>query len=501
MTLDDLLNPGNISREQIAIMRANCDRSLLYFTRLFYLATERKKFIYNWHHAELCQHFQDFSEYKVELLNINIPPRCSKTLIMMMCICRSAGMRHSSNSLYITASDNLRKKTTTDIRRILTHPLFKRMYGLELMKDQNSKDVIGFVGGGSLTTASIFGQITGFGAGEMTERPSYINEDGTIEFLKDKSSFEISGKFEGGIYIDDANKIKDSAAQNANNDAVKDVTFNTVFSRRNSSDTPLANIQQRAGETDLTDALMKHYHYGTEKHNPLARFVIMPVISPDGKLLWEWRYPLKAVQELKESPLTAHVFETQYMQNPVPSTDVVFPSNKLNYFTMDELNTHNIEFRCGAIDVADEGADSFSFPSGVLIGNNFFVTDWIFTKENTEYTLPMTAEVIKRNKLDVTLIETNNHGAIFLKNLTKLTRAYIGGINNSANKHGRIIAEAQTVRLNFFFRTDVAADSEYAKAMTELTRYAKEKSKHDDAPDSIALLSSMLRSQYPDRFY
>ena len=65
MTLDDLLNPGNISREQIAIMRANCDRSLLYFTRLFYLATERKKFIYNWHHAELCQHFQDFSEYKV----------------------------------------------------------------------------------------------------------------------------------------------------------------------------------------------------------------------------------------------------------------------------------------------------------------------------------------------------------------------------------------------------------------------------------------------------
>ena len=113
----------------------------------------------------------------------------------------------------------------------------------------------------------------------------------------------------------------------------------------------------------------------------------------------------------------------------------------------------------------------------------------------------MTADVIKRNKLDVTLIETNNHGAIFLKNLTKLTNAYIGGINNTANKHGRIIAEAQTVRLNFYFRSDVAAGSEYAKAMTELTRYAKNKSKHDDAPDSIALLSSMLRSQYPDRFY
>lgn len=496
-TLDKLLNPELFTREEIAVMRVKCDRSLLYFTRLFYFATERKKFIINWHHAELCQHFQDFAEYKVELLNINIPPRCSKTLIMMMCICRSSGMRHSSNSLYITASDNLRKKTTTDIRRILTHPLFKRMYGLEIMKDQNSKDVIGFVGGGSLTTASIFGQITGFGAGEMTDRERYINADGTVEYLKDNSNLDFVSIFEGGIYCDDLNKIKDSEAQNANNDAVTDVMFSTVFSRKNSSDTPIANIQQRAGQTDVTQSLMDYYG----KDNPLARFVIMPVIYPDGKLLWEWRYPLSTVNGLKQGTATAHIFETQYMQNPVPSDDVVFPSNKLSYFTMDNLNTHNIEFRCGAIDVADEGADSFSFPSGVLIGNNFYVTEWIFTKENTEYTLPLTASVIKSSKLDVTLIETNNHGAIFYKNLMQLTNAYVGGINNTTDKHGRIIAEAQTVRLNFHFRSDVDAGGDYAKAMIQLTRYAKKKGSKDDAPDSIALLSSMLRNQYPDRFY
>ena len=420
---------------------------------------------------------------------------------MMMCICRSAGMRHSSNSLYITASDNLRKKTTTDIRRILTHPLFKRMYGLEIMKDQNSKDVIGFVGGGSLTTASIFGQITGFGAGEMTERESYLNEDGTVEYLKDISAFDFSGIFEGGIYIDDANKIKDSAAQNANNDAVKDVTFNTIFSRRNSTDTPLANIQQRAGETDLTDALMKHYNYGTEKHNPLARFVIMPVIYPDGKLLWEWRYPLRKVQELKESPLTAHVFETQYMQNPMPTDDVIFPSNRLNYFVMDDLNTFNAEYSYGAIDPAGKGSDSFSFPNGVLIGSNFYVTDWMFSKEFPEYTTPLAASIITKNKLDVTIVETNAEGASFLLNIRKLTNGYIAGIHQKDNKHDRIVGEGQNIRLNFYFRTDIAADSDYAKAMTELTRYAKEKSKHDDAPDSLALLSSMIRSQYPERFY
>lgn len=488
----DLDKIENISNAEILALRVECDKSLLFFTRLFFYVVERKKFKYNWHHEELCKHFEDFASYKYELLNINIPPRCSKTLIMIMCICRSIGQRHTSNSLYITASDNLRKKTTVDIRRILTHPLFKRMYGLELSKDQNSKDVIGFVGGGSLTTASIFGQITGFGAGEMTDRPLY-NVEEREKALKELMSIE----FEGGIYCDDLNKIKDSEAQNANNDAVTDVMFNTVFSRKNSNDTPIANIQQRAGQTDVTASLIDHY--GID--NPKANFVILPVIFPDGRLLWEWRYPYEKVQELKTSPRTSHVFETQYMQNPVPSGDVVFPSNKLNMFTMDELNTHNAEYRCGAIDVADEGTDSFSFPSGVLIGSSFYVTEWLFTKENTEYTLPLTAEIINRERLDCTLVETNNHGAIFYKDLLNLSNGYIGCVNNTSNKHFRIIAEAQNVRINFYFRSDVEPESDYHKAMIQLTRYMKKKGSKDDAPDSIALLSKMLKTQFPDKFY
>jgi hypothetical protein len=405
-------------------------------------------------------------------------------------------MRHSSNSLYITASDNLRKKTTTDIRKILTHPLFKRMYGLEISKDQNSKDVIGFVGGGSLTTASIFGQITGFGAGEMTDRPSILNEEDEREYLKENKHLR-GIEFEGGIYCDDLNKIKDSAAQNANNDAVTDVMFNTVFSRKNSPDTPIANIQQRAGQTDVTNALIDYYGVNSNK----ARFVVMPVIFPDGRLLWEWRYPLDEITKLKQSTHTAHIFETQYMQNPVPSGDVVFPSTELNYFTMDELNIHNKEYAAGAIDVADEGTDSFSFPSGVLIGSDFYVTEWLFTKENTEYTLPLTAEIIRKNQIDCTLVETNNHGAIFYKNLLNISNGYVGGVNNSANKHGRIIAESQNVRLNFHFRSDVAPDSDYAKAVTQLTRYTKKKGKDDDAPDSIALLSKLVKTQFPERFF
>lgn len=487
---------------ELLLIRAKCDKSLLYFTRFFYYLTNNKKFIVNWHHRELCKHFEDLTSYKLELLNINIPPRCSKTEIMKMAICRGIGQRHSSNWLYITASDTLRKKTTVEMRRIITHPIFKRMYGLEIEKDQNSRETIGFVGGGSLTTCSVFGQITGFGAGEMTDR-EVINHTADEEEIKRVTSLIES--FEGGIFCDDLNKIKDSEALNANNQAVIDTLFDTVFSRKNSNDTPLANIQQRAGTEDVTNGLLKLY--GIEE-NPKetielkgARFVIMPVIYPDGKLLWDFRYPLHKIEQLKNSTETAHIFDTQYMQNPTVNDDILFPKNDLNYFSLSELNTQNIEYRCGTIDVADEGTDYLSFPSGVLIGNNFYVTDWIYTRENTEYTLPLCANVINKNRLDVTVIETNNHGALFYKNLAQQTNGYLAGINNTANKHSRIISESQNIRLNFVFRNDVEIGSDYEKAMKELTRYAKKKTKNDDATDSIALLSKTIRTQFPERFY
>lgn len=470
---------------EILLMRVKCDESLLYFTRLFYKLLRGNKFIVSDHHKELSSHFDDVGNYKVKLLNINIPPRHSKTELALNFIARGIGVNQSSNWLYISASDELRAEASTRIRDIVTHPVYKRMYCLELKKDQNSKNLWRTTKGGGLKTATIFGQVTGFGAGQMT------GKSGLSEFE------QMLRDFEGCQVWDDLNKTEDSQAENANNDKVSRVIFNTLLSRENSYDTPIIHIQQRTGVSDATSSLMDHY--GLEDNR--FRFVVMPIIKPNGKPLWENKFPLEEIMKIKNSPKTAHVFDSQYMQDPTPSEGVLFPKNNLNYFTMDQLNMHNIEYRAGAIDVADEGTDSFSFPSGVLIGSDFYVTEWLFTKENTEYTLPLTAEIIKKQRLDVTMVETNNHGAVFYKNLLNISNAYIGGVNNSINKHGRIVAESQMIRLNFHFRSDVAADSDYAKAMTELTRYTKKKGKQDDAPDSLALLAKVVKTAFTDRFY
>jgi predicted phage terminase large subunit-like protein len=292
----------NLTSEQIKMLkvaRVKCDIDLLFFTRFFFKLLKGTKFIPNWHHTDISKALQDIGTYKYELLNINIPPRMSKTELAINFIARALGKNPTANFLYITASDELRSEVSVRIRDIITHPYFVAMYGVELKKDQNSKNLWKTTQGGGLKTATILGQITGFGAGQFTE----INE--LVDYIRE---------FEGCIVLDDINKINASDVLGAENDKVTSILFNTVLSRKNSDDTPIINIQQRAGIEDATAKLIQHYESTDSVHK--VKNLVFPVLI-DGKSLWENKMPLSKIYELRDSPYTQRTFETQYMQNPV----------------------------------------------------------------------------------------------------------------------------------------------------------------------------------------
>lgn len=483
MYLDPRFKTHKEQRLFLLKVRKECDKSLIAFTQFFFKELTGNKFIRNNHQDVICGKLQELDKYKLELLNINIPPRFSKTeLAAVNFISRGIGMNPNASYLYITASDELRSQTSVAIRNIVTHPFFKIMYGVELRKDQNSKSTWRTVQGGGLKTATIFGQITGFGAGIMKE---------TVEEIRN---------FEGCIVLDDINKIDDSDTENAINDKVTRVVFNTVLSRRNSKDTPIINIQQRAGLSDITAEFMDHY--GLE--NPKAEFLIMPVISKEGVPLWEWKHDLKAIEVLRTSPRTAHVFETQYMQNPIPKEGVVFVKDEMNWFNYNDLNLEYIESKLGNIDVADQGEDYLSFPSGVLIGDKFYITDWLFTNEPSEITRPKVASIINTNKINHIGIEANNMGFEYYKALDREVNSFstIYPKHSSKSKVSRIINTSEFVKKHFVFRSDVVYNSDYDKALRHFFRFLKNgKYKKDDAPDSIAGLVILIQDIFYDKFY
>lgn len=479
------------TRQELAIIRKKCDQDLLFFTRFFYKELRGAKFIVNDHHKLLSDHFDNVENYNTKLLNINIPPRHSKTELALNFIARGIGKNPSSNWLYISASDELRSEASTRIRDIITHPYFQIMYGVQIKKDQNSKNLWRTTQGGGLKTATIFGQVTGFGAGQMTQEGFRSGvEDYTVDLIRE---------FEGAQVWDDLNKTEDSEAENANNDKVSRVIFNTLLSRENSHDTPIIHIQQRTGMTDATASLMEHYGLENEKY----KFVVMPIINPDGTPLWEGKFPLEEIEKLRTSPKTAHIFDTQYMQSPSPGDEVIFPDSELNKFTMKDISPEDRESVLISTDCADEGTDYLSAPVGYVYADKIYIVDWMYTKEGMKFTIPALSSMSNKHKANFNIIETNNHGVNFVNNIaSNVSSTSVRGVFNTANKHSRIVNEAAFIKKHFVFRSDYDPNSAYAKAMKHLTRYRKKKGNSiDDAPDSLALLASAARDLFQDRFH
>jgi len=297
--------------EELLLAKVACNDDLLYFTRLFYKILRGSKFIRNWHHDKISDELEKVNDYKTIFLNINIPPRFSKTeLAAINFIARGLAKNPTANYLYITSSDELRSETSVRIRDIVTSPEFKFMYGVELKKDQNSKNLWRTQHGGGLKTATIFGQITGFGAGQMIEHDQDLED-----YIRE---------FEGCIILDDINKIDDVENKTANNEKTNRIIFNTILSRKNSKDTPIINIQQRSGEDDATAVLMDHY-----KDTDKVVSLVLPVIIDD-KPLWSWKLDMKDIYDLENSDKTAHIFHSQYMQDPKPLKGLLFPKDSLN---------------------------------------------------------------------------------------------------------------------------------------------------------------------------
>lgn len=475
--------------KRLKVLRVKCDNDGMFFTRHFYKRITGRKFIQNWHHHEIFDSFKKIENYEAVFLNINMPPRMSKTEIAVNFIARNLGRNPAGNYLYITSSDDLRNEFSTKVRQIVTDPEFKQLYGVQLRADQNAKNLWRTKQGGGLKTATIHGQITGFGAGQMTDSEDF---DSILDYIRD---------FEGCIILDDIDKISDAVAQSANNTKVGARLFDTVLSRKNSNDTPLINIQQRAGIKDASAVLLDYFNEGYPKDKVIN--LVLPVVFPDGKLLWEWKVPLAEVERLRNHPKTAHTFSAQYMQDPKPSEGLMFTDR---FKTYDELPYENIETSEGlekkllglslaAIDTADKGTDNFSAPFVQLVGEKVYLKDVIFnTDELIDQEEPATTK-IKVNKTKKLIIETNNAGNYFKGRMKKKVRSLtIFGQWNSTNKIGRIRSMAGFISKYLYVPKNPS--SEMLAFLEQCYRLEKTSKKEDDAPDSLAILFEHIEKYY-----
>lgn len=252
---------------------------------------------WNWHHEYICSTLQEEALRiknnlpKIQDLNINVPPRTSKSLIVSVCYnawvwgCVSPYM----SFLMISHSDGLTVELASKTKDLIESDWYKEFFPeVQIRMDTQAKSNFKNTFGGARVSTSMGASITGFGA-------NFIIIDDAL----------------------DANNVSDIYIENTNRKYKE-----TIYNRLNNPQIDLrVIIGQRVHENDLSG------HIKANDHRHKYKSIILPIeltqdVEPvdlaeqyQGGLLWPTRFPVDSFPDLTTSD---YVFATQYLQRPAP---------------------------------------------------------------------------------------------------------------------------------------------------------------------------------------
>lgn len=249
--------------------------------------------------------------------------------------------------------------------------------------------------------------------------------------------------------------------------------------------------------------------YLQEKANELGwrwKEVAIPALDPvtdesnweiikEGKKIFTTDYYRK-----ERMLVTEETWAAEFQQEPFEAKGRMFPKDKLNYFTELPVDREP-DAIMAACDSADKGDDSCSMPIAYIYGNDVFIVDVVFDNSGVEHTKAECANKIIEHNVKTVTFESNSAGGYFGRDVMKIVRSMGGRCSdrykyNCTNKITRMENARDNIIRDYWFldRSKYERNSQYDKFMREFTTMTRSgKVKHDDAPDSLALLENEMR--------
>lgn len=367
-----------------------------------------------------------------------------------------------SKFLHLSYSSDLAQENSVAVKDIVESPEYQEIFDIQVKQGSNTKSRWDTEQGGKVYATSTLGQITGFGAG----------------------SVEDDGKFSGAIIIDDPIKPEDALSDNER-EKVNRRFETTIRNRVNSRNTPIIIIMQRLHEHDLCGYLQ-------EIEPEEWEVVSMPCITDEGKALWEFKHTLEELQRLQQT--NSFVFETQYMQNPKPIEGLMYGE----FQEYDTIPLYARAVKKNYTDTADTGSDYFCSICYEEHSDAMYVTDIIYTKKSMEYTEQAMAQMLAKQRTQYSIIESNNGGRIFRRNVEKITREYgnlrcsFKDFTQTKNKQVRIFSYSNEV--TNLIRFPRGWERKWAEFAGHIKSFRKEGvNQHDDAEDVLTGMVEFFR--------
>lgn len=224
------------ARFEKLVIKAECERDHLFFSRYFFKHRQNIKFKVNWHHKLICDTIEDVIQGRKKNVIITVSPGSSKTeIVVINLIARGLAINPHARFLHLSGSDSLASLNSATAREIVRSDEFQELWPLEIAEDANAKKrwnvMVGDKIAGGVYATSLGGQVTGFRAGNMV--------DG----------------FSGCLIIDDPLK-GDDAFSRSKIDVANRKLITTVKSRKATPDTPVILIMQRVSSGDCVDFIL-----------------------------------------------------------------------------------------------------------------------------------------------------------------------------------------------------------------------------------------------------
>lgn len=283
------------------------------------------------------------------------------------------------------------------------------------------------------------------------------------------------------MIIDDLIKTAEEA-YNANRLQQLNSWFTDTMLSRTENNFKIIIIMTRWNSDDLAGYVLDNYENVVH--------VSYKAVQDDGTMLCEDILSKKDFK-LKTKKMNKDIVEANYQQTPIDIKGRLYSRFK-TYAEIPKDNDGNSLFKyiLNYTDTADEGSDFLSSLCYGMYEGAYYILDIYYTKDSMEITEPETARMLTRNNVGCAIIESNNGGRGFARNVERECRELgnrhtnIKWFHQSKNKVARILSNSTSVMNNVYF--PVNWEDRWPEFARDIKKYQKEgKNEHDDGPDSL----------------
>ena len=257
------------------------------------------------------------------------------------------------------------------------------------------------------------------------------------------------------------------------------------------------HIATRWSVNDVIGRLERQYE-GSDR----AEFIAVPALNERDESNFEYMFGVGFSTEFyreQREVMDDASWRALYMNQPIEREGLLYHPDELRrYFELPDREPDAILCVC---DTKDRGADYCSMPIAYQYGQDYYIEDVVFNNGNPEIVEAEIVTKLLEHKVHMGRFESNSAGGRVAQSVqeevkkrggrTKLTTKF-----TTQNKETKIVMASPYVKEHFVFRDQsVIRDKEYRAFLNNVCSWTMNgKAKHDDGPDSLAMLADYVQT-------